>query len=103
MAYMRKLGYTAEKVEQPWNPWSKVRKDFAGFADLIVFGRGEIVAVQTTSYSNMRAREKKIMAEPRAHEWILAGGHIVLHGWKPVKGPSKKIRKYELVEKILMP
>lgn len=101
LARLRKLGYTAEIVEK-WNPHVRIRQDFAGFADIIAFGNSEIVAVQTTSGSNLAARQKKILNSEKAHLWVKAGGIIVLHGWSR-KGPRGKPKRWTLIERVLVP
>lgn len=58
------------------------RQDFAGFADVLAFKAGEgIVAIQSTSSSNLASRRTKTIAEPRALSWMEAGGRIHLNGW----------------------
>lgn len=98
---MRSLGYEAEVVEK-WNPYAKIRQDFAGFADIIAYGNGGIVAVQTTSYSNLWKRRKKILDSSKAHLWVMAGGLILLHGWSK-KGPRGKRQLWTLTEEHLAP
>lgn len=101
LAHLRDKGYVAEVVEK-WNPYARIRIDLGGFADILAWGNGEIVAVQTTSASNVSAREKKILASEKAHEWVKAGGIISLHGWG-LKGPRGKRKTWTLSEKILVP
>jgi hypothetical protein len=102
---LRALGATVAVVEQTV-PRTFIKRDFLGFADLIaVFPGamvngchkyGKIVAIQVTSASNHSARLKKIAAEPRAKDWITAGGMIELHSWKKVAGRWVS-RKEEIV------
>lgn len=80
---LREEGYTVAIVEH-WNPHAKIRQDLFGFADLLAIKPGEIIAIQTTTISNIAARRAKISAEPRAATWLAAGGLIVLHGWHRV-------------------
>lgn len=95
---LRKAGFTVEIVER-WNQYAKVRQDFAGFADLIAFGFGQIIAVQCTTGSNHSARRKKIEAEPRARMWCLAGGLIELWSWRKNKaGIVSRIERVEVSE-----
>jgi hypothetical protein len=55
---LEKRGYHAQVVEYRI-PHSFITKDLYGFGDLLAFGTGEFVIVQTTSRANMAARRKK--------------------------------------------
>jgi hypothetical protein len=81
LAYLRNAGFSADVVEH-WNPFAHIRKDLFGFADILAIRPGEILAVQTTTDSNVSARLHKISEEPRSGLWLQAGGKIVVHGWK---------------------
>lgn len=83
LALLRLHGYESEVVER-WNPFARVRHDLFGFADIVAL-RDRIVAVQTTTYKHAKARAVKIMREPRAERWLIAGGRIAIHGWKRTK------------------
>ena len=83
---LRKQGYTVAITER-WNPFAKVRQDLFGFCDLLAIAPGEILAIQTTTRTNLSARRKKIAAEERSRKWLEAGGRIQLHGWN--KGQVK--------------
>lgn len=89
--HYRDQGFICEIVEY-WSPfpkpWGK-KHDFLGIFDLIRLGAGEIVGVQATDDSHVANRAAKIMAEPRAHDWLTAGGRIVVIGWAK-KGPRGK-------------
>lgn len=86
-----------------WEPWIveffntfvKRRYDLWNFGDIIAEKQGEPhLIVQTTSYSGVSARVKKILAEPRAKLWLETGGIIEVHGWhkKPkVKGGKQLV------------
>lgn len=79
---LREQGYECEIVER-WNAFAKVRKDLYGFIDILCMcpHRG-FLAVQTTTASHAEARLQKIDQEPRALQFLAAGGHIHIHGWK---------------------
>lgn len=79
LAYYRNQGVTVAVTER-WNPHARLRQDLFGFCDLIALDAG-IVAVQVTS-TGVASRVEKIKAEPRAAEWIEAGGRIEVHGWR---------------------
>lgn len=74
-----------------------------GFGDLFAFGNGENVIVQSTGHTNFHGRKRKILDSPLAHEWVLHGGTIVLHAWKPLKAKPKALEDYSLREEVLVP
>lgn len=92
---LRDGGYQAQVVEH-WNPFAKVRQDLFGFIDIVAVGNSQTIGVQTTSYSNMSARVKKILASPVLPELKAAGWKIICHGWK-----KNKSNRWELIEKKL--
>ena len=55
---LRQEGYTVAIVEH-WNAFARIRQDLFGFIDLLALKDKEVLAVQTTSASNMSARAKK--------------------------------------------
>ena len=87
LEYCRKLGLLAGVVEK-WNPHAKIRQDLFGFIDLIVLDNDGVTGIQATSGSNASARVKKILAEPRAKQWLEAGCRIEVWAWK-----KKKIKR----------
>lgn len=94
---LRDQGWTAEIVER-WNQYARIRQDFAGFADILAFNsrasRG-VLAVQTTSGTNLAARRAKILASEKAREWLAAGNFITLHGWRKLKPRGVKVPKWD--------
>lgn len=91
---LRDRGYTAEVTEK-WNQWAKIRQDLFGFIDILAVTKGETLAVQTTSYSNMSARVKKIQESEKFQACIDAGWKVVVHGWRK----NKKGTRWELKER----
>ena len=61
---LRDEGYLVAITER-WNAFAKIRQDMFGFIDLLAIKDGEILAVQTTSASNMSARANKIADKDR--------------------------------------
>lgn len=88
-------------VTERWNPYAKVRQDLFGFADLLAF-RGDIVmAVQTTSGSNVAARMAKIRACQAALLWNDSPTRMIMvHGWRRV-GPRGKRKTWECREELM--
>ena len=87
--YYEEQGYTVEDVRR-WNPWSKTRKDFLGFADLHVFGHSRHIAVQATiGLNNLPARIAKIKASPKALDWLQNHDAIEAIAWRKLKQRNK--------------
>ena len=77
---LRADGYLVAITER-WNAFAKIRQDMFGFIDLLAIKEGEILAVQTTSASNMSARVKKIADHENVGAVRKAGWFIHVHGW----------------------
>ena len=89
---MRDQGYLCEITER-WNPFAKIRQDLFNFVDILCVKDGKTVAVQTTSYSNMSARIKKIQELETYPIVRSAGWEIVVHGWKKDKAGKWMVRE----------
>lgn len=81
---LRDDGWTVAVTEH-WNPWARIRQDLFGIIDLLCVRDGVTMGVQTTSYSNITARVKKIgdsehIEALRGAEWV-----IQVHGWRKNK------------------
>ena len=92
---MRDRGYLCEVTER-WNPFAKIRQDLYNFVDVLCIREGETVAVQTTSYSNVSARIKKISELDTSAIVKLAGWKIVIQGWRKDKSGKWVVREVEL-------
>lgn len=90
---LRDEGYHAQVVEH-WNPFARVRQDLFGIIDIVAVKAGITLGVQTTSYSNMGARIKKILSAESYEAIKSAGWKILCHGWR-----KNKSNRWELVEK----
>ena len=89
---MRDQGYLCEVTER-WNQWAKIRQDLFNFVDILCIKDGKTVAVQTTSYSNISARIKKIQGLDSYPIIKSAGWEIVVHGWKKDKSGRWMVRE----------
>lgn len=89
LAHLRKAGYLCAIVEK-WNSHTMTRSDLWGFVDVLAIREGEILAVQTTSRSNVSARVRKIAEHENVGTVRKAGIRIEVHGW------AKKGRFWEL-------
>jgi hypothetical protein len=77
---LREDGYLVAITER-WNAFAKIRQDMFGFIDLLAIKDGEILAVQTTSASNMSARANKIADSEHVGTVRKSGMKIHIHGW----------------------
>jgi len=96
---MRARGYYSEVVER-FNSFTKTRNDFAGFIDVLCLGDGEVVGVQTTSYSNMSARLKKIREHENLAVVLNSGIRILVHGWRKNKSNRWEMREVEICAEL---
>jgi hypothetical protein len=95
LAYLRKDGWRCSVVEQNV-PRTNIKRDLFGFIDILALRGGEVLAVQTTSATNVSARLHKIESDELADALAdvrQAGWYIHIHGWKP---PTTKRRTWEL-------
>lgn len=74
-------GFVVGLVER-YNSWSQTRHDLFGFIDLIAVRAGEIVAIQSTSDTNLSHRRKKLETCDAVPICIAAGMRVEIHGWK---------------------
>lgn len=99
---LRKRKMSAQVVER-WNPHAKVRVDLFGVIDLLaiesntgnVLGRASILAIQACAGASHAARRDKILAEPRARQWVEAGGRLELWSWSQ-RGAAGKQKRWTL-------
>jgi hypothetical protein len=96
-------GYTVGSTEK-WIPQVRRRVDLFGFADLVAIRAADgagLVAVQSTSASNLSARVKKIIELEAALTWLRAApgfAAIVVHGWAK-RGARGKRKVWECRER----
>jgi hypothetical protein len=85
LRHLREAGYPLVQVVERWNPYARVRQDLFGVIDVLAVGP-DILAVQTTSGSNVSARVKKITESEALPILRKAGIRVLVHGWKKSKG-----------------
>lgn len=90
LKYWRALGYDCAITEH-WNSFAKIRQDLFGFIDILAMGYGQIVGIQTTSYSNHTTRRTKILGLEVAKHWLEAGGLISIMSWKTGRRPAYRL------------
>ena len=83
LAHMRKLGYLSWITEH-WCSFTRKRKDLWTICDVLCLKDDEVCAVQTTSYSNISARVKKITECEYTETLRKANIRIEVHGWRKV-------------------
>ena len=86
LEHLRAAGYPLVQVVERWNPRAKVRQDLFGIVDVLAVNEVGIVAVQTTSASNVAARITKITDSPALPILRKAGIRVLVHGWAKRKG-----------------
>ncbi len=86
LAHLRAAGYPLVQVVERWNPHARVRQDLFGIVDVLAVSDSEIVAVQTTSGSNVSARLAKLTESAALPILRRAGIRVLVHGWRKVKG-----------------
>lgn len=98
LAEMRRRGYELVDVVEKRLPKCFITKDLWGIADLVCVGgpNDEIVAVQTTSDSNLSKRRLKIVESDAIQVLRRVGIRFLLHGWKKRKGGGPVLREVDL-------
>jgi len=85
-------------ITERWNPFAKCRQDLFGFIDLLCLKEDIILAVQTTSGSNVAARLAKMRDNPAVRLWLQSPARkVVIHGWRKI-GPRGKVKHWECRE-----
>lgn len=96
----RRDGWYIDTVER-WNPHTKTRHDFCGFADLIAYKGDQTHAIQATSTGNMGARFKKIIASEQAAAFTDGSSrHVVVIGWKKYAQPVERRTWRETIQQV---
>ena len=95
LALLRKQGYRVAITEH-WNAFVRRRNDLFGFADLVAIAPA-MIAIQTTSGTNVAARLVKILESDAAREWVEAGHRIIVHGWAK-RGGRGEVKRWDCRE-----
>jgi hypothetical protein len=91
LAYLREQGMTCEVVER-WNAFARIRQDLFGIIDIVALDEQQTLGVQTTSWTNVSARVKKIAESPHLPALLRAGWVLEVHGWKKGLSTPKIVR-----------
>lgn len=78
---LRADGYLPWKTET-WNSFARIRQDLWGWCDVIAVKRGEVLAVQATSWDEVGRRIKKISNSETVGAVREAGVRIEVWGWR---------------------
>ena len=111
---LRQEGYICGMVER-FNPYagamlpsgrrSGIRQDLFGFLDIVAIMPKGICGIQSCGQA-FAEHDRKILGNEFAPEWLKAGGHIELWGWRKVKKKrggkqmiwSPRVKVYSLVD-----
>ena len=85
LARLRKENYDLVAITERWNPFARIRQDLFGIIDILAIHKGDTIAIQVTSYSNISARVQKITESPSIGFIRDAGWTILVEGWKKEK------------------
>lgn len=91
---MRDRGYMAAVTER-WNSHARIRQDLYGIIDVLAIGE-DIVAVQTTSASNLSARVRKIAESEALPALRKVGIRVVCHGWRKGANGRWSVREVDV-------
>lgn len=80
---LRAEGYLVAITEK-WNVFCKIRQDMWGWCDLLAIKENEVLAVQTTSYTNISARVQKITNSDTLGMVRKSNIKVNVHGWRKV-------------------
>ena len=82
LAECRKRGWIAQVVEQTI-PRTFIKRDLFGVIDIIAITPNGILSIQATGDhgGDVQQRVRKILAEPRALQWLSTGARLAVWGW----------------------
>ena len=79
---LRDRGYILD-IAESYNAFTGRRHDLFNFIDVAALhvGKGELLAIQTTTKSNLKARIKKAEGLKSYWAWLRSGNPVEFHGW----------------------
>jgi hypothetical protein len=92
---LRDRGYPLVQVVERWNGFARKRVDLFGIVDVIAVGP-DIVAVQTTSASNMASRIRKVTESDALGHLRKAGIRFLVHGWAKRANGRYELREVDI-------
>jgi hypothetical protein len=98
--HYRKIGWPIVWKVEHWCSFSRKRKDLLGFIDVLVAGDLITLGVQDTTWGQVSARKRKILASPLAYDWLKSPNRQVeIIGWKaPDKLKGRHRWEHKIVE-----
>ena len=84
LRHLRDQGYQCWVVEY-WNGFTHRRVDMFGCIDVVGVSSLGTIAVQTTAYSGVSERVKKVQGSEFLQGMVNAGWQVKVHGWRKVK------------------
>lgn len=90
-ALLTEMGYAVGIVEH-YNYFARRRIDLFGCIDMVAVKATEngVLAIQTTTSSNVSARLKKAVEIPEVKIWLEAGNRFEVHGWSKRGGRGER-------------
>ena len=85
----REQGYICEIVEK-WNSFVKIRQDFLGIFDLLMFKDGRHIGVQATTNDHTAERIEKLAVHLNTRRWMDTGGEVLVIGWAKLGARGKR-------------
>lgn len=96
LRHLRSEGWPLVDVVEKWNAHTRRHNDLWGIADIVAVGPRGVLAVQTTTASNVSARLRKIADAPSLPHLREAGVAIHVHGW----AQKRKGARWELKREV---
>ena len=86
--YLKKIGYIKgvdfDKVEMPYNQFSRKRNDFLGIIDFILINENETIGVQACGV-DVQEHFEKIRASESVKKWLKGNRRLVIIAWRKLK------------------
>lgn len=92
LALLRAEGWLPAIVEH-YNRFARVRQDLYGILDILAVKDDQTLGIQTTSASNVAARQKKILEADATQALLTAGWRLQVHGWRPGRPATALVRE----------
>jgi hypothetical protein len=96
LAECKRRGYVVQVVER-WCQYSRRRIDLLGGIDIVALTPAGILGIQACAGASHAARRSKLLAEPRLHAWLAAGGKLAVWSWSK-RGARGKRKLWTLRE-----
>jgi hypothetical protein len=96
LQHLKKLGYTAQVVEQTIRGKGMVfKRDLFGCIDVLALGNGVTLGVQACAGASHAARLTKAKQQPALPRWLFCGNRFEVWSWAK-QGPRGKRKVWTL-------